>query len=29
MDEAKYNQYIADFNSVCTGSKTFSDFYDK
>jgi hypothetical protein len=29
MDEAKYNQYIEDFNSACTGGKTFTDFYDK
>jgi hypothetical protein len=29
MDEAKYNQYIEDFNSACTGNKTFSEFYDK
>jgi hypothetical protein len=29
MDEAKYNQYIEDFNSACIGNKTFGDFYDK
>jgi hypothetical protein len=29
MNEAKYDQYISDFNSACTGSKTFGDFYDK
>jgi hypothetical protein len=29
MDEATYSQYIEDFNSACTGSKAFGDFYDK
>jgi hypothetical protein len=29
MDEATYTQYIEDFNSACTGSKKFSDFFDK
>ena len=29
MDEAKYNQYIEDFNSACTGNKTFGDFFNK
>lgn len=28
MNEAKYNQYIAAFNSACVGGMAFEDFYD-
>ena len=29
MDQAKYNQYIAAFNSACVGDMAFEGFYDE